>query len=177
MFKFVWQSGVHPLLISTWRSYSMAIFITPVAVIEHYLHRPDDRVKWLSKPHGSRCNTLTLTVLSGCAWAGALLLWCYALKYISTVLASISYSVQPVVMATYLFCIGNHISGMEWFGIGLSLIGIAISSLEDLDFKSMIDNHYIYIGVALCVLGGVCDVVMVLSRKTVKSQVPLFQVR
>jgi drug/metabolite transporter (DMT)-like permease len=198
MFKYSWEHGIPPMLsihthyryitfivnihsipftVSAWRSHSMTIFLLPPALIEHFFTEPEKRVKWLHIYSPELSYPLLVHVfISAFSWAVALNAWAISLEYISTVLASICYSVQPLVMSIYFYFIGTYLSKFEIFGVFLSLCGIAISSLDGIKGELRSHDASEMIGVLLCICGGMSDVVMVLVRKQQKKFVPLFQV-
>jgi drug/metabolite transporter (DMT)-like permease len=166
----------------------MSIFLIPLAWIEKCLSPPEAAVDWFGKKPDLPFSVFVHVLYAGAAWGGNVVLWVVALKYTSSVHASLITSTQPMILCIYYQIIGIHISRTEWLGMLLSMSGIAIASMSkllpgghesDQDEDVIVHSNSVkeeILGDALCLLSAVFEVFILINRNKVKPYVPLMMV-
>jgi drug/metabolite transporter (DMT)-like permease len=154
----------------------MSIFLAPLALFEYYVTKSDKQVSWFTNRTDLPLPLIVHVIAAGLCWTGNLVFWVVSLKYISTVVASLLNSIQPLILAMYLCLCGKMISKYEWIGVIIAILGIFIASFNNLIATPGTMASNALIGIPFAFAAAVCDVMMVLTRRHQKKYVPLFQV-
>lgn len=182
MFKYMDNNNIKPILAASWRCQCMAIWLLPFTLLESFLSKKEDRVPWFEYRPGLRFPVVIHVLIAGFLWAGNLMTWVVGLQYTSTVRASLFSSLHPLMLVVILYFNGTKASYLEWIGIIVSILGIAISSLSGIQdiirgkSSDESDNKLALVGDFLCIVAAFNEAVIILNRHKIKKYVPLMQV-
>lgn len=164
----------------------MLIFLVPIAIAE-YIFSDKKRIPWFDKLPELPFSLIIHVLIAGIGWSGSLILWTFSLRYVTTVLASLCYATQPLILAVVYYCRGTMISSYEWTGVVVASIGILIASLKGLyaayfgdEAESASAHNAIYMqvfGASLSIIAGICGILNIVYRSEQKKYIPLFLVR
>jgi drug/metabolite transporter (DMT)-like permease len=182
-FKYLVHSGIRPCLAASWRCQCMAFFIAVLAIIEVYSDKKN-KVDWFSKKPDLPFPVIVHVFFSGIAWGGNLLLWIVGMQYTTAFVASLIYSSYPIMLVISLKLKGSPVSGMEMIGVGVSVVGMVISCLQDvlgsnqnqqIEGAATIDTRHQIMGYVLCLMAASCEVLILFNRIKTQKYVPLMQ--
>ena len=182
------QQNVAPARAVFWRNFCSILFFIPPTLYEYY-HLSDleklnlfggikDSVAICREPGEFLlpCTTYKtfwyILIISAC-WSASVLLWIESLTLTTIVRASLLFSSYQLFLVLYLRAVGVVISTGELVGVVVSLLGIALSMLDLVDFSGFADLNAM-VGDAFCLLGAIFFAVDLLCAATVRKVVPLW---
>lgn len=201
IFKYMRVHGVKMCLAASWRCQCMVIVLFPIVIIENFVNKikkknqdiknnqknPDNS----QKANSSNCHNneevlpplpypLWIFLLcAGFSWSANLILWLIALQFTTTVKASLYASLYPVMIVFYLTFTGRPVSMIEWFGVGITVVGVVLAGGKELreEFFGSNQNHqthkYELVGDLLCLTSAAFQVSVIMNRKYIGKRVPL----
>jgi len=192
-FKVMESFNIPPLLAASWRCQCMSFVLLPLAWLEAHCKGPTRQpIGWLSIPpppeHGSphagsgskqeqpaKYRLVTYMLLAGAGWGVNLLAWVSALKYTTTVRASIFAGLHPLFLVMYYGCRGQVVSQTEWLGVLVACTGITLTIFDETPeqlVESQDARHLEWLGLFLCVCAAVAEVLILVCRSVVSTNVP-----
>ena len=190
-FKVMESFNVPPLLAASWRCQCMSFVLLPLAWLESYCKGAARQpVAWMSippppergSPHAgdgkagkAQYRLVTYMLLAGAGWGINLLAWVSALKYTTTVRASIFTGLHPLFLVMYYACRGRAVSQMEWVGVLVACTGIACTIFDETPeqlLQSDSARQLEWFGLLLCICSAIAEVLILVCRGVVGTNVP-----
>jgi drug/metabolite transporter (DMT)-like permease len=196
IFKYMQANSVPAILAASWRCQCMCIFLIPAAIIERFAKKSlPNRIDWFAKYPDLTFKLYVHIFIAGLAWTANLLLWVIALRYVTTVQASILTSTHPVMLVIYYLTTKTvNVSTMEVAGVVVVFLGVVFASFHTsiqgalgLGYTSSSPSEGTnstltqpissdppvtlwgeVIGTALCLLSSTGEVVVLLNRAKIK---------
>jgi len=172
----------------------MSLVLLPLAWIESYycFTGPTCQpIAWLSVPplekgsshaesrqekaEPAKFALVTYMLLAGAGWGVNLLAWVTALKYTTTVRASIFAGLHPLFLVMYYGVCGLAVSRMEWLGVLIACIGIAFTIFDESSEQLALTDsarELEWFGLFLCICAAAAEVLILVCRNAVGTNVP-----
>jgi len=104
------------------------------------------------------------------------LLWVYALKFTTTVRASIFQGTHPIILVFYFAFVRNsYVHKLEWFGVALSFCGLLIACSHTHSSLLSVNDVDTLFGDVICIGSAICEAIVILNREIIIAHVPVMQ--